>query len=1213
MLSRAKPAVPPSNPTPSTDVAEAKKMVPKLETFIAARDYVGAVTLLEFLKASGKGDAENMLWLGYSFFHLGDYRRAMETYQTMLLDPNCDPLVHLHLACCYFFLGMYKESDDEAQRGPTCKLQNRLLFHLSHKFNDEKRLMGYHQNLQDVIEDQLSLASIHYLRSHYQEAIDIYKRILLENRDFLAINVYVAMCYYKLDYYDVSQEVLSVYLQHYPDSVIATNLKACNHFRLYNGKAAESELKSLSEKMSHNFRFAEDLIRHNLVVFRNGEGALQVFPPLLDVIPEARLNLVIYHLRNDDIVSAFNLMKDVEPSTPQEYILKGIVNASLGQEQESREHLKIAQQYFQLVGGSASECDTIPGRQCMASCFFLLKQFEDVLIYLNSIKGYFYNDDTFNYNYAQAKVATGAYEEGEELLLMIQNEKYKNEYAYLSHLARCYIMNKKPRLAWELYLKMETSSESFSLLQLIANDCYKMGQYYYSAKAFDVLERLDPNPEFWEGKRGSCVGVFKQIIAGDESKDSFRDIITMLRNTSNPQIEYIIRIMKKVLCVAEKPSISKSVSEILSDRQFQTHPTQNKYVKNYEFEHRINGSPCTVVMTALLGHLKELEFGPEWKAWRMGSLQQLFQARLINRVKPDMEDLASNLRTQARRSQMLVIWTDCDREGENIGSEVADVCREVNPNIIVKRARFSVVQPREIKQAWNNLGELDLRAAAAVDARTELDLRIGAVFTRFQTLRLQKRFHELEDKKVLSYGPCQFPTLWFVIDRYLKAKNFVPEPFWKIDVVVEKDGIKASFNWSRGHLFDQHLVLVLYEMCVDDPVGTIVNVNAKPKSKWAPLPLTTVELQKTASRSLKMSSDRVMHIAEALYNQGIISYPRTETDCFDDNFQLMPLIEKQTQDPNWGTYARELLNGKFCKPRKGKNNDQAHPPIHPVRADFTLTGEAKAVYDFVTRRFLACCSAAAKGQETIVDLDIAGERFTAKGLMILERNYLDVYPFEKWSDCNIPTFAIGERVRPSVLEMHAGQTTRPALLTEADLITLMDNSGIGTDATIHEHIKKILEREYARKENGFFFPTTLGMALVTAYEEMDIEMSLSRPLLRSKTEASMKHICDGVRARDDVVAESIAAYRNAFAVAFQQAEKLDQACARLFGHEPDIQPPAEREQGLFIRNCPKCRAPMTMKTLANGCTMIGCEGYPACRESVFLPEFVTAVVLSENL
>ena len=138
--------------------------------------------------------------------------------------------------------------------------------------------------------------------------------------------------------------------------------------------------------------------------------------------------------------------------------------------------------FLQLVGGSASECDTIPGRQCMAACFFLLKQFDDVLLYLNSIKSYYYNDDTFNFNYAQAKAAVGNYKESEEIFLQIQNDKIQNDYAYLSWLSRCYIMNGKARLAWELYLKMETSGESFSLLQLIANDCYKVN--------FDILSFL---------------------------------------------------------------------------------------------------------------------------------------------------------------------------------------------------------------------------------------------------------------------------------------------------------------------------------------------------------------------------------------------------------------------------------------------------------------------------------------------------------------------------------------------------------------------------------------------------------------------------------------------------------------------------------------------------------------------------------------------------
>ena len=135
--------------------------------------------------------------------------------------------------------------------------------------------MQRHQDLTDANEDQLSLAAIHYLRSHFQEATDIYKRLLLENRDDSALNVYVAMCYYKLDYYDVSLEILAVYLQAHPDSAIAVNLKACNHFRLYNGKAAEAELKVLQDQ-GHALG-SNDLIRHNRVVFSQGEGALQVY------------------------------------------------------------------------------------------------------------------------------------------------------------------------------------------------------------------------------------------------------------------------------------------------------------------------------------------------------------------------------------------------------------------------------------------------------------------------------------------------------------------------------------------------------------------------------------------------------------------------------------------------------------------------------------------------------------------------------------------------------------------------------------------------------------------------------------------------------------------------------------------------------------------------------------------------------------------------
>lgn len=95
------------------------------------------------------------------------------------------------------------------------------------------------------------------------------------------------------------------------------------------------ELKNLLENASLSFTFAKELFKHNLVVFRNGEGSLQSLPSLVDVIPEARLNLVIYYLKQGNIEEAYELMKDVDPSQPNEYILKGVVNAAIGQKHNS--------------------------------------------------------------------------------------------------------------------------------------------------------------------------------------------------------------------------------------------------------------------------------------------------------------------------------------------------------------------------------------------------------------------------------------------------------------------------------------------------------------------------------------------------------------------------------------------------------------------------------------------------------------------------------------------------------------------------------------------------------------------------------------------------------------------------------------------------------------------------------------------------------------
>lgn len=136
-----------------------------------------------------------------------------------------------------------------------------------------------------------------------------------------------------------------------------------------------------------------------------------------------------------------------------------------------------------------------------------------------------------------------------------------------------------------------------------------------------------------------------------------------------------------------------------------------------------------------------------------------------------------------------------------------------------------------------------MRTVDAVKARSELDLRIGATFTRLQSLRIQASFSAL-GKKVISYGSCQFPTLGFIVDRYLAVKNFVPEKFWKLDVRhnqpaqnqhssgQNEKALNTTFNWKRGHLFDRRMCFILYDKCMKNPVALVTRVQEKFTSKW---------------------------------------------------------------------------------------------------------------------------------------------------------------------------------------------------------------------------------------------------------------------------------------------------------------------------------------------------------------------------------------------
>lgn len=259
--------------------------------------------------------------------------------------------------------------------------------------------------------------------------------------------------------------------------------------------------------------------------------------------------------------------------------------------------------------------------------------------------------------------------------------------------------------------------------------------------------------------------------------------------------------------------------------------------------------------------------------------------------------------------------------------------------------------------------------------------------------------------------------------------------------------------------------------------------------------------------------------------------------------------------------SESLLDGGFKQPRSGRNNDQAHPPIHPVLYvnPSSLSSNEKRVYEFVVRRFLACCSDDAKGESTDIEIQYGDEMFHTHGLLVLQRNYLDVYVYDKWeSSQQLPAFTLHEEFEPTSAQITDGETKAPGYLTEPELIGLMDANGIGTDATMAEHIAKIKEREYVatrpRRGGGGgnsvqeFVPTRLGVALVEGFDNVVMGLpespSLSKPFLRKEMELRMREICAGNKTKREVVNESLEMYREVFVHTQRRINCLKDACRK---------------------------------------------------------------------
>ncbi|CAO3621543.1 unnamed protein product [Cunninghamella blakesleeana] len=631
----------------------------------------------------------------------------------------------------------------------------------------------------------------------------------------------------------------------------------------------------------------------------------------------------------------------------------------------------------------------------------------------------------------------------------------------------------------------------------------------------------------------------------------------------------------RVLMCAEKPSLAEALSKLLAPKGI--FKTRKGATPVHEWEGTFQQQPAFFKFTSVTGHVFNTDFTTEYNSWEIDP-QRLFTAKVKKVEANPKQKLTYHLRQEAKQVDYLILWLDCDREGENICFEVIDQCLPVmkfsNNMSYVLRAKFSAITKNDIQHAMDHLIKPNQNEAKAVDARQEFDLKVGVAFTRFQTKFFQGKYGNL-DSTVISYGPCQTPTLSFCVQRHDQIQSFQPESFWSISVsLLHSDANLIKLSWLRERLFDKQICSIFMSKVdkAKNDGALVTNISVTKKSKSRPHALNTVELLKHGSSGLGISPSECMSIAERLYMQGYISYPRTETTKYPPNFDLHQVLQEQANHPYWGEVCEELLRNGFDR-NSGGVDQSDHPPITPMRIanEGDLSGDSWRIYDFITRNFIGSLCQNLKYTSTTVTFNIGGEMFECKGSQVTSPGFTKVMHWIKVSDEYIPEFKEGQIVQIKSINLSEGKTSPPDYLTESELIGLMEKNGIGTDASIPTHINNICQRNYVHVSGSSrkMVPTNLGIVLIHGYQKIDTDLSL--PRMRSDMEQQLSLIALGKAGHQEVLSYFLHLFERKFTYFVKHVASMDE----LF--EATFSPLAAT--GRPLSKCGKCKRYMKFISL----------------------------------
>ncbi len=573
--------------------------------------------------------------------------------------------------------------------------------------------------------------------------------------------------------------------------------------------------------------------------------------------------------------------------------------------------------------------------------------------------------------------------------------------------------------------------------------------------------------------------------------------------------------------------------------------------------------------------------GVELSAWKMEALPYLVYAPIEK--LPKEKEIIRALKNLAKKADSIVIATDFDREGELIGSDVLTCVKEVNDTAPVARARYSAITKEEITRAFTDLVELDTDLAQAGESRQDIDLIWGAVLTRFLTIVKFAGYGN-----VRSSGRVQTPTLALIVAKERERMAFVPEDYWVIKGDFAHEGMDFTAGHATARFKKEDEADRVMDAVKSATSATVAAIEKKKRKVSAPIPFNTTSLMAAASAE-GISPARTMRLAESLYMDGYISYPRVDNTVYPSSLDITGILKRISGNPAYRPYVQELLKKDKLVATRGKTETTDHPPIHPTNmaTPEQLAPAEFKLYNLIARRFMATLSEAAIIEGTKVTLDVNAEPFVVKGDVLVKPGFRAIYPYGLKKDEQLPALD-----QDQVLDFKGAtktwkQTEPPARYSQGKLIQEMEKLGLGTKSTRHSIIERLYTVKYV--QNDPLEPSQLGIAVIDALDKF--APHVTSPDMTANLEEEMTSIAAGGSTKVDVVTHSRNLLSRELANLMPHSEEVKDALADAVAADAYVGP------------CPKCGKDLQLRSSQKTRSMfIGCAGWPDCDVTYPLPK-----------